>query len=104
MLDNVRKQLWVWNSSSSNLMFDAKSTTHATLHDSLSKTTLLGTLEGGRRGGRQRKCWMDKIREWISLPVPKLLTRASCRKDWKKDLCLVVPPVPPTTKSVKELN
>ena len=29
--------------------------------DSLSKAILQGTLEGGRRRGRQRKCWMDKI-------------------------------------------
>ena len=32
---------------------------HVTRHDSLSKTILPGTLEGGRRVGRQRKCWMD---------------------------------------------
>ena len=32
---------------------------HVTLHDSLSKTILQGTLYGRRRCGRQRKCWMD---------------------------------------------
>ena len=57
---------------------------HVTRHDSLSKTILQGTLEGGRRRGRQRKCCMDNIREWISLPMPELLTRASSRKDWKR--------------------
>ena len=35
---------------------------HVTRHDSLSKTILQGTLEGGRRSGRQRKCWMDNIK------------------------------------------
>ena len=30
---------------------------HVTCHDSLSKTILQGTLEGGRHG-RQRTCWM----------------------------------------------
>ena len=56
---------------------------HVTRHDSLSKTILQGTLEGGQRRGRQRKSWMD-IKEWTSLPVSELLTRASCRKDWKR--------------------
>ena len=32
----------------------------------------------------RRKCWMDNIKEWTSLPMPELLTRASCRKDGKR--------------------
>ena len=52
---------------------------HVTRHDSLSKTILHGTFEGG-----QRKCWTDNIEEWTSLPMPEVLTRASCRKDWKR--------------------
>ena len=39
---------------------------HVTRHDSLSKTIVQGTLVGGRRRGRQRKCWMDKIKERTS--------------------------------------
>ena len=57
---------------------------HVTHHDILSKTILQGTLKGGRRRGRQRKCWMDNIKEWASLPMPELLIGASCRKDWKR--------------------
>ena len=38
----------------------------------------------GRRRGRQRKCWMDNVKEWTSLPMPELLTMAFCRKDWKR--------------------
>ena len=57
---------------------------HVTSHDSLSKTILQGTLEGGRRRGRQRNCWMDNIKDWTFLPMTDLLTRASCRKDWKR--------------------
>ena len=57
---------------------------HITRHGSLSKTILQGTLEGGRCRGRQRKCWMDNIKEWTSLPIPELLRRASGRKDWKR--------------------
>ena len=57
---------------------------HVTCHKSLSKTILRGTLEGGRCCGRQRKCRMDTIKEWTSLPMPELLTKASCRKDWQR--------------------
>ena len=57
---------------------------HVTRHDSVSKTILQGCLEGGWCHGWQRKCWMDNIKEWTSLPMPELLTRASCKKDWKR--------------------
>ena len=65
---------------------------HVVRHDSLSKAILQDTFEGGRRRGRQRKCWMDNIKEWTSLPVPELLTRASCRKDWKRISAKSSPP------------
>ena len=56
-----------------------------TCHDSLSKTIFHGTLEAGRRRGRPRKCWMDNIKEWTSLAMPELLTKASYeKKKWKK--------------------
>ena len=65
-------------------------------HDNLSKTILQGALEGGRRRGRQRKCWMDNVRQWTSLPMPELLTRAFYRKHWKRvNLCWTVPHVLP---------
>ena len=57
---------------------------HVTRHDGLSKAILQGTLEGERRRSRQRKCWMDDTTEWTFLPMAELLTRASCRKDWKR--------------------
>ena len=44
---------------------------------------LQGILEGGRRRGRQRNHWMDDIKERTFLPLPELLTRTSCRKDWE---------------------
>ena len=72
---------------------------HIIRYNSLSKTILQGTLEGGRRLGRQRKCWKDNIKEWTSLPMPELLTRASCRKDWRR-----ISAESPTTQSVKGLN
>ena len=57
---------------------------HVTRHNSLSKTILQGTFEDGRRCGRLKNYWMDNIKEWTSLPMPELPTRASCRRDWKR--------------------
>ena len=57
---------------------------HVTRHVSLSKTILQGTLEGGRRRGRHRQCWMDNIKESKSLPMPGLLIRVFRRRDWKR--------------------
>ena len=57
---------------------------HVTHRDSLSKALLRGTLEGEQCCGWQRKCWMDNTKEWTYLPMPELLTRTSCRKDWKR--------------------
>ena len=37
---------------------------YVTRHESLSETILQGTLESGRRRGRQRKCWMDNTKVW----------------------------------------
>ena len=67
---------------------------HVRCHDSLSKTIVQGTLVGWWHLSQQKKCWMDNIKEWNSLPMPELLTRASCRKDWKRipgDRSLVSP-------------
>ena len=76
---------------------------HVTCHNSLSKTNLQGTLEGGWVCGWQRECWMDNIKEWTYPPMPELLTRASCQKDWK-GLCWVAPHVPLMSETVKGLN
>ena len=42
---------------------------HVTCHNNLSKTILQGTLGGGWCRGRQRKCLMDNIKKWTSLPI-----------------------------------
>ena len=54
---------------------------HITRHNSLSKTILQSIFGGGQRRGRQRKCWINNIKEVTSMPMSELLTRASCRKD-----------------------
>ena len=55
--------------------------------NSLSKMILQGTLEGGQCHGQQRRCWMDNIKKWTSLPMPELLSKASRRKRLEEDLC-----------------
>ena len=94
--------------SRAETLYDSRPLNYRHLHAwfgdvSLSKTILLGTLEGGRRRGRQRKCWMDIIKEWTPLPMSELLTAASCRKHWKRVLNRPSCP-PPTTLWVMGLN
>lgn len=56
---------------------------HVTRHNTLPKMILQGTLEGGRRRGRQMKSWMDNIKEWTRLDSPTLLRRAEDRAGWR---------------------
>lgn len=56
---------------------------HVTRHTSLSKTILQGTVEGKRRRGRQRKSWMDNIKEWTSCSFQTLLRTAEDREHWR---------------------
>ena len=60
---------------------------HVTHCDSLSTPILRGILEDGRCRGQRRKRWMDNVKEWTSLSMPELLTRASCGKRLEEDLC-----------------
>ena len=57
---------------------------HVTRHNSLSKTILQGTIEGGRRRGRQRKSWMEDVKNWTNLDMPQLLTQAMDRSRWRR--------------------
>ena len=62
---------------------------HVSRHDNLSKTILQDTLEGGWRRGRQRKCWMDNIKNWTSLPMSELLKNGLLQKRLEEDLCWI---------------
>ena len=44
---------------------------HVSCSSCLAKTTLQGTVKGGRRQGRERKRWEDNIREWTGLEFAK---------------------------------
>ena len=48
------------------------------------KTILQGTVKGGRRQGRQRKRWEDKIREWTGLEFAKSQRAVENRENWRK--------------------
>ena len=57
---------------------------HTTRHDSLSKTIMQGTVAGAQKRGRQRKSWMDNIREWTTMTTPDLLIAANNRNTWRR--------------------
>ena len=52
---------------------------HVTRRESFSKSILQGAFEGGRHCGRQRKYWMDNVKELASLGL--LLNRLPCPSD-----------------------
>ncbi|XP_076436120.1 uncharacterized protein LOC143275729 [Babylonia areolata] len=43
-----------------------------------------GTVEGGRKRGRQRKSWYDNIKEWTDMTLPDLLVQAEDRVAWRR--------------------
>ena len=55
----------------------------ATARHMIAKTILQGTVQGGRRRGRQRKRWEDNIREWIGLEWNSILRKAENREEWR---------------------
>ena len=57
---------------------------HVSRSSGLAKTTLQGTMKGGRRQGRQRKRWEDNIREWTGLEFTKSQKAVENRGKWRK--------------------
>ena len=57
---------------------------HATRSSGLAKTILQGTVQGGRRRGRQRKRWEDNTKEWTGLEWNIILRKAENREEWRK--------------------
>ena len=57
---------------------------HVTQSSGLAKTILQGTVQGGRRRGRQRKRWEDNIKEWTGLEWNIMLRNAENREEWRK--------------------
>ena len=57
---------------------------HVTRSSGLAKTILQGTVQGGRRRGRQRKRWEDNIKEWTGLEWNIILRKAENCNEWRK--------------------
>ena len=70
---------------------------HVSRSSGLAKTILEGTVKGGRRQGRQRKRWEDRIREWTVLELGKSQRAVESREKWRKLVAKssVVPQQPP---------
>ena len=57
---------------------------HVTRANSLSTTILQGSVQGGRRRGRQRKKWSDNITEWTRKSFAETQALAHDRVKWRK--------------------
>ena len=56
---------------------------HKTRSTGLAKMILQGTVQGGRRRGRQKKRWEDNIKEWTGLKLGEALRKAENREEWR---------------------
>ena len=56
---------------------------HKTRSTGLAKMILQGTVQGGRRRGRQKKRWEDNVMEWTGLKLGEALRKAENREEWR---------------------
>ena len=55
---------------------------HKTRSTGLAKIILQGTVQGGRRRGRQKKRWED-VTEWTGLKLSEALRKVENREEWR---------------------
>ena len=57
---------------------------HITRSSGLAKTILQGTVQGGRRRGRQKKRWEDNIPEWTGMRLGATMRKTERREEWRQ--------------------
>ncbi|KAK2180178.1 hypothetical protein NP493_454g03017 [Ridgeia piscesae] len=57
---------------------------HITRSSGLGKTILQGTVQGGRRRGRQKKRWEDNIPEWTGMTLSAAMRKTERREEWRE--------------------
>ena len=60
---------------------------HVTRTGGLAKTILQGSVQGGRKRGRQKKRWEDNIKEWTGLSFSDSQRAAQDRDKWRVLVC-----------------
>ena len=73
----------VWGSGICVCAFVLRWYGHKTSSTGLAKMILQGTVQGGRRRGRQKKRWEDNITEWTGLKLGEALRKAENREEWR---------------------
>ena len=58
----------------------------------LAKTILQGTVQGGRRRGRQKKRWENNIAEWTGLKFCNAVREAENKLKWRERVATSVVP------------
>lgn len=56
---------------------------HIKRHDSICKNIMEGNVEGKRARGRQRRTWMDDIKDWTNLSLQERNRQAENRERWR---------------------
>ena len=56
---------------------------HKTRSTGLAKMIPQGTVQGGRRRGRQKKRWEDNVTKWTGLKLGEALRKAENREEWR---------------------
>jgi hypothetical protein len=57
---------------------------HVSRASGIAKTTLQGTVQGGRKRGRQKRRWEDNMPEWTGLSVNDSLRKTENPEEWRK--------------------
>ena len=65
---------------------------HVSRSSGLAKTILQGTVQGGRRRGRQKKLSENNISEWTGLKFCNALREAENKIKWRETVAMSVVP------------